>query len=198
MAPTLSSRQDYMMVFRNLLLLSLLSLATLAQAQTRKLAHRSHAGNPNTFAMLMDDDHGGGPVPEKYTESWNLDPWVIKIRKHYEEVAKKTGPVEAKHGEGPQAAPKEGEVQPADPNAPAREPQKQKSKPIRNKSVKTDSPSPMAEAESGAALPRIRLAKAIAGTQGNAGGSLWLLAGIIVSCVAPGVLLLSGAWRRKS
>jgi hypothetical protein len=70
-----------------LLILCLLTVAQLGTAQTRKIGHRSHSGKPATFAMLMDEDHLGGPVlslPKFRVESYNLRPWVDSVQRHYD------------------------------------------------------------------------------------------------------------------
>ena len=76
------------------------------QAQTRKIAHRSHAGQPNTFAMLLEEDHAGAynPPPTWESENYDLEPWVAKIRMHYEEQAKKSPKEEAATTKAPSAS----------------------------------------------------------------------------------------------
>jgi hypothetical protein len=183
------------MHLRYLLLFATLLMATFGQAQTRKLAHRSHSGSPNTFAMLMDEDHGGGPVPEKIQETYYLEPWIIKIRKHYEEVAKQKGPnVEVKKDERSQdPSPTEQKATPQD-----SVPQKTQSKP--RTGTQTASSSLLLDAQptttSAEEIPRIRLAKATVAPAHQEGNSIWLLAGIIFACVVPCVFLLSS--RRKN
>lgn len=190
---------NFKMRTHHLLFLALLLLASFAQAQTRKLAHRSHAGSPNTFAMLMDDDHGGGPVPEKVQEVYYLEPWIIKIRKHYEQVAKQNGPkVETKSGSQDNKEVKE-TTEPA--KAPLDSlPQKPKSVPRAGKSATIGVAVPATQLEKTSALeiPRVRLAKATLNPTPSSGLNLWLLAGIIIACVAPCVLLLSGGLRSKN
>ncbi len=183
----------------HLLLLALLLLASFAPAQTRKLAHRSHAGNPNTFAMVMDDDHGGGPVPEKTQEVYYLEPWIIKIRKHYEEVAKQNGNKNEVKTEV-KTDPKTGPEKPTEPkNVPQdslQEKSKQKSKSNAGNAFKSSVPEPEPTAVV-TEVPHIRLAKAVVGAPSSASGNLWLLAGLIIACVAPCIILISGGWKRK-
>lgn len=70
----------------SIFLLLLLTMSLSLTAQTRRIAHRSHSGVPVAFAALLDDDHGGNPIPDwdRKDEKWNLHPFIAKVRKHYE------------------------------------------------------------------------------------------------------------------
>jgi hypothetical protein len=94
-------------------------LATIASAQTRKIGHRSHSGSPATFAMMLEDDHLGNPpnsryMPQVRLPDYRVDPFIARVRKHYEEVAKQTAPVEIPTMEPPK---QQEEAEPAKPKA---------------------------------------------------------------------------------
>lgn len=185
------------MRLRHILLIALLLAGVATQAQTRKLAHRSHAGNPNTFAMLMDDDHGGGPFPEKVQEVYYLEPWIIKIRKHYEEVAKQNGsPVEVKTD--PKATPEKSVEPQKAPKDSLQEKSKQKPKSNEANGLRSNAPVPQPTSMAAAAIPHVRLAKAAVTSTSASTANLWWLAGLIIACVAPCIVLLSGGLKRKS
>ena len=64
----------------------LLMFVTLSHAQTRRINHRSHSGSPATFAFMLEEDHLGwnGAMEPNY----EVEPFVQRVRKHYEEIAK--------------------------------------------------------------------------------------------------------------
>jgi hypothetical protein len=88
------------------LALVLMLFATIASAQTRKIGHRSHSGSPATFAMMLEDDHLGNPpnsryMPQMRLPTYYVDPFIVRVRKHYEDIAKEPAPVEAPATESP-------------------------------------------------------------------------------------------------
>jgi hypothetical protein len=73
-----------------------LLLASVTQAQTRKIAHRSHSGVPATFAFFMEDDHLGGPpitfpYPDLDLENYDVKPWIDSLKRKYEPAAAAEG-----------------------------------------------------------------------------------------------------------
>jgi hypothetical protein len=176
------------------LLLVLIGCVTLAQAQTRKIAHRSHSGAPNTFAMLLDDDHGGNPYPEYKPERYNLEPFVQKIRKHYEQVAKHS----ATPGEPAVQETKVTKPETEEPSTPEPQPAEPKTKPVRHKEPKKGAAPQMATNENPSPIPHFKLAKANPKNEATSHMNLWLFATLVLACVAPGVVLLSGARQKRS
>jgi hypothetical protein len=169
------------------------------QAQTRKIAHRSHSGQPATFALVMGDDHAGAynPPPELY----DLEPFVAKIKKHYEDQAKRTAKddkkAEASLKAEPTASPKDsivpGEIQPS-PGEDRTEPQKQhRNGKARNgkEEVRAEEGAQVAEVVS---YPLAKELPAVDHTDSNSSplAGLWLLMGGLVLTVGPGVYWLSG------
>lgn len=71
------------------LALTLVLMATLVMGQTRKIHHRSHSGSPMTFAMVMEEDHLGEMRPRMDMATYNVEPFVRKVRLHYEKLASK-------------------------------------------------------------------------------------------------------------
>ncbi len=67
-------------------LMLMLLLASLGQAQTRKIGHRSHSGSRETYAMLMGEDHLGGPplrLPAWDLQDYQVQNWVDSIKRKY-------------------------------------------------------------------------------------------------------------------
>lgn len=178
-----------------LLILLLLSLSLSLTAQTRRIAHRSHGGSPDTFAALLDDDHGGGPVPnwDRKDEKWNLHPFIAKVRKHYQTEGDKlrkgnkgdeTPKAESKDSVhviiddiiGPLVVPaKEDNQQPA--------PQEASLTPASHDDDQTSGPGLSAASLPEATPFRLARRPAEAPTQGNM--TLWLFAGALILTIAP-------------
>jgi hypothetical protein len=187
-----------LMVMRHILIfLICLGGAILCQAQTRKIAHRSHSGQPVTFAFLMEDDHAGAYNPPP--EDFDLEPWVAKIKKHYEDQAKKTANEDKKAEASLKTAPV---LQPVDSLTPSTQPaptnpneqphpSKRKGK-ARNAEVGEQNDAPQITE-----VTPFPLAKKAAHTQlGDASSpsamGLWILVGVLVLTVGPGVYWITG------
>lgn len=176
-----------------LLILLLLSMSLSLTAQTRRIAHRSHGGSPDTFAALLDDDHGGNPMPnwDRKDEKWNLHPFIAKVRNHYQTEGDKlrkgnkgddTPKAESKDSVrvlidnifGPSVLPtKEDNQQPA--------PQEASLTPASQDEDQVSGPS-------AASLPEItpfRLARRPAEVPSQSNMTLWLFAGVLILTIAP-------------
>lgn len=168
------------------LILLLLTLSLGLTAQTRRIAHRSHSGVPAAFAALLDDDHGGNPVPDwdRKDEKWNVHPFIAKVRKHYESEGDKV-----KKADNPKAETKDsvrvlingwGDPQVIPPDENKKAPQEASIIRIPKQSTDQDSSNPAA-----AALPEItpfRLAHRNPDAPAKSNLSLWILAaGLILT-----------------
>lgn len=67
-----------------LLTIALLLTAAIAPAQTRKIKHRSHSGNPTTFALLLEEDRLGIVSHDWIVEpTYHVQAWVDSIKRKY-------------------------------------------------------------------------------------------------------------------
>ncbi len=179
-----------------------LGLFSCLQAQTRKIGHRSHSGSRETFAMLMGEEHLGEGNMFDYPE-YNVEPFVLKIRKHYEAIAKQSPAAKAdapapSKGDSPTSPPDSMRApQPGPPpsstvpNSPVRP--KSKKNPKEAAPMASEIPSPDFLVKS---RPHAEAATQATGTA-SAKSSLWLLVGLLAFPVAPGVFFASAVMGRK-
>lgn len=82
----------------SIFLLLLLTLSLSLTAQTRRIAHRSHNGSPEAFAVMLEEDHGGlsNIDFESVSEKWYLNPFIEKVRLHYQSESGKLKQDESK------------------------------------------------------------------------------------------------------
>ncbi len=184
------------MVFRIAWGLLFMITACALQAQTRKIGHRSHSGAPETFAMMMGDEHLGEYIREP-TAIYNVDPFVVRVRKYYEEIAKKAP--EAKAGVPEPVLPKNGAApidsvrdEPSKSMVPSAQPQPKSKKHQRGTaSMASEVPSPDFLVQTHSKSPT-----ATAQEQ-PAPGNMWLLLGLLAFPIAPGIFWASAALSRK-
>jgi hypothetical protein len=183
---------------RFLLFLGIFSFLLLGplQAQTRKIGHRSHSGAAMTFAMLLDDDHLGLSEPSRRQPNYEVEPFVARIRKHYEKIAKQ---IPAVNVELPPSADAPNGTPAADTNqtkvpSKGNQTQQLKSKPKAPETAATEISSPeflvqtQRKAEPITAHPT---------NPNRPSRGIWLLLGLLAFPVAPGVFLASAAMQRK-
>jgi hypothetical protein len=175
------------------LALVLMLLATIASAQTRKIGHRSHSGSPATFAMMMREDHlGEFSSPEPI---YVVDPFIAKVRRYYEEVAKRNPQpeVEVKRSEMDSIPTKPNATNPPAGTSPAPDSPKEKKKNRSPEASTQDIPAPDFLVKA-----RPRKAPTVDATEGvPTRSNLWLLAGLLACTVAPCLFVASALMQRR-
>lgn len=141
-------------------------------AQTRKLAHRSHSGSPSTFALMLEDDHAGAFDPTWRHENYDLEPWIAKIRKHYEGQAKKVDQMESRVDPAP--AIEKHDSLPIRESVPARIPTKSKAKNKKSPAAQIQ-PVDQEPANNSGPIVRFPLARKPSQTASKSGEALWWL-----------------------
>ncbi len=183
---------------RFLILLGIFSLLLLGslQAQTRKVGHRSHSGAAATFALLLDEDHLGLSEPSRRQPNYEVEPFVARIRKHYEKIAKQFPDVNAE-------LPPSADV----PNgSPAADTTQAK---VPSKGNQTQQPRPKPKAPEAAAIEvsspdflvqtqrRAAPITASPTSENRPSRGIWILLGLLAFPVAPSVFLASAVVQRK-
>ncbi len=165
----------------------LIMLASVTQAQTRKIAHRSHSGVPATFAFFMDEDHLGGPMitfPRPALElnlgNYDVKPWIDSLKRKYQPAAEAAG---------------------AEPTMPHATPQDSLNASPQPKQ-KLRSPKGKHPAEAAQSMPpndegsTAQMSNATTGPHSSTAtrNSVGLLLALLLFPVAPAVFLLSAVW----
>ena len=188
------------MKMKRILMLGLLGMVMVASlaAQTRRIGHRSHSGSPSTFAMMMDEDHLGGPVKmplaSMHISAYEVDPFIARIRKHYESIAKLPAPVATPQAESPKlekgSDPAPGQSSP-ETKTPALAPKASTPKNSIPKLAAIPAPDFLVAARSNPIT-------AIKDQATNSESSFWMLILLLGIPVAPVVFVASTVWSRQN
>lgn len=183
-----------------LLTLALCLIATIGISQTRKICHRSHSGASTTFALLLGEDHLGATPEMLARGKYDVEPFIMKIRLHYEKLASKNPALRTELPSDPQRIDKSADADSAV-GKPSDIPQKDsKEKPRDKKSAKT--PIPMAlEVPSPDFLVQTQMREQATGkaihatpTPEKQNGLLWAL---VMIPIAPALFFASAVAGRK-
>jgi hypothetical protein len=181
--------------------LALMLLATTASAQTRKIGHRSHSGSPAAFAAMLGEDHLGdsrnmNPYPPRLLDPiYRVDPFIVRVRKHYEAIAQKPASIEVQQTQE-EATEKPADLQPgarpvkADSTKPALAPKRSTPKRTIPKIAAIPAPDFLVKAPNKAAAPATE-------KDAKPANSLWMLALVLGISVAPCIFLASALLPNK-